>query len=169
MKSFSIKQITTLSLVAAIYVILTINPLISSVAFGVIQFRISEILNHLVLYNKKYSIALFLGVLISNIFSGAGVIDMIVGSLATLASCLISIYAYRYIKSTKGKIIFNIFNFSFISMIPIAIMLDVLGFTDQTLLISYIFLVLSEMIIMIIGAFIIPFINKTIKFDKILN
>lgn len=168
MKSFSIKQLTVVSLIAAIYVLLTINPLISAVAFGVIQFRVSEILNHLIIYNKKYSIALFLGVFISNILSSAGIVDMIVGSTTTLICCFISLFAYQSIHSTKGKLLFNIFNFSVIGMIPIAIMLDVLGFADQTLIISYLFLVISEIIIMIIGAIIVPIIHKTIKFDEII-
>ena len=60
-----IKDIARLSLVAAMYIVLTvINPL----SFGAIQFRISEILMFLIFFRKDYSISLIVGCFISNLF-----------------------------------------------------------------------------------------------------
>lgn len=71
------------AIVAAIYVVLTL--LVAPFSFGVIQFRVSEVLNFLGLYHPRYIIALTLGVVIANMFNPAsyGVADMLIGSLST--------------------------------------------------------------------------------------
>ncbi|MCW6659360.1 QueT transporter family protein [Aerococcaceae bacterium NML191292] len=71
------------AIVAAIYVVLTL--MVAPLSFGVIQFRVSEILNFLGLYNPRYIVAITLGVVIANMFNPAsyGVADMLIGSLST--------------------------------------------------------------------------------------
>ncbi|MED9788392.1 MAG: QueT transporter family protein, partial [Latilactobacillus curvatus] len=49
-----LKTVILNGLVAALYVVLSLFPGMLGFASGAIQFRISEGLNHLVVFNKKY-------------------------------------------------------------------------------------------------------------------
>ncbi|HPN60864.1 MAG TPA: QueT transporter family protein, partial [Bacilli bacterium] len=69
-----------MALVASIYVVLTIwNPF----SYTEIQFRISEVLVLLCFYRKDYIYALTIACIIANFFSPLGIIDVVLGSLAT--------------------------------------------------------------------------------------
>ena len=58
------RNMVTNTIVAALYVAMT--GIFSFMSFGAIQFRVSEMLNHLVGYNKNYKYGVLLGVFISN-------------------------------------------------------------------------------------------------------
>lgn len=154
-----------LAIMAAIYVVLTIA--VAPFAYGVVQFRISEMLNHLMAYNKKYIISLGSGVFIANLFSSAGLTDVIVGTLATLLSCIISIIAFTKIKNEFARLLFNIFNFTFIGMLPIALMLYFIGVGEATIIATYLMLIPGEFVAMSLGAIVFYFINKTLKFESL--
>lgn len=81
-----INILVRLSLVAALYAILTIS--IAPVSYGMIQVRLSEALVLLAFYDKRYVYSLTIGCLISNIMSPLGIVDIIVGTLGTLFSCI---------------------------------------------------------------------------------
>lgn len=84
---FSIRNISIAGIIAAVYVALTlINPW----SFGGVQFRLSEALTVLPILLPQSIPGLFVGVLISNLFSPVGILDVIFGSLATLLAALIS-------------------------------------------------------------------------------
>lgn len=80
------KNMITLSLVAVLYIILSMA--VSTFSFGALQFRIGEMLVVLPFFNKKYTLSLTLGCLIVNLFSPLGVIDVFFGTLSTLLMCL---------------------------------------------------------------------------------
>ena len=86
MKNFDIKFIIKSAIIAAIYVVLT--WVLSPISYGAIQFRISEILVLLVVFNPKYSLALILGCLIANTTSSLGWYDMVFGTLATIIAII---------------------------------------------------------------------------------
>lgn len=92
MEIFNSRRITNIGVVAAIYVVLTL--LGSGLAYGQIQFRISEVLVLLCFFNKDYIISMTIGCFIANLFSTVGLLDTVVGTLATLISVLL-IYACR--------------------------------------------------------------------------
>ena len=92
MEFFNARRITNIGVVAAIYVVLTL--LFSGLSYGSVQFRFSEALVLLCFFNKDYIISMTLGCFIANLFSPVGLIDTIVGTLATLISVLL-IYAFR--------------------------------------------------------------------------
>lgn len=73
------------SFVAAIYVVVTVL-IVPYFSFGAVQFRISEVLLILVLFNRKYWLGLLVGTFISNLFSPLGVIDWVVGTGASALS-----------------------------------------------------------------------------------
>ena len=81
-----IKDIVRLSIISALYVVLTVmNPF----SYNMIQFRISEILMLLCFFRKDYSFALIVGCFISNLFSEIMLYDIIFGTFATVISCIV--------------------------------------------------------------------------------
>lgn len=80
--------------IAAVYVALTM--IFKPVSFGVIQFRISEMLCVLPFFTPAAVPGVFLGCLISNILGGSVPLDVVFGSLATLIGALGSWQLRRY-------------------------------------------------------------------------
>jgi len=83
-KSFSAKSMVYSAFIAAIYVILTYIANLMGLANNPIQVRFSEALCVLPIFLPAAIPGLFLGCLISNFLTGAVLIDVILGSLATL-------------------------------------------------------------------------------------
>ncbi|HHX79757.1 MAG TPA: QueT transporter family protein [Acholeplasmataceae bacterium] len=79
-----VRYIIRQAVIAALYVVLTF--IVSPVAYGPIQFRISEILVLLSFYRRDYILGLVLGCLIVNFFSPMFLADVIFGTLATALS-----------------------------------------------------------------------------------
>ena len=90
MKKLNPRQIALNGIVAGLYAAITI--LTASSAYGNIQFRISEALMMLLLFEPSLTVGLTLGCLIANIFStvSISVLDMVVGTSATLLACLLT-------------------------------------------------------------------------------
>ena len=68
--------------IAAIYVALTM--LVAPIAFGPVQFRISEALTILPFFTPVAIPGLFVGCLLANLLGSAAIWDVVFGSLATL-------------------------------------------------------------------------------------
>lgn len=151
---FSTKNLTKAALVAAIYVAVTI--LIAPISYGEIQFRISEILTLLCFYNPIYIPAIGIGVLLSNISSPLGPIDMLVGTMHSL----ISVYCMHKSKNIYVASLFPSL-FSFIIGLEIALMAgDPSIFLPATL-----WIMLSEFIIVsLIGVAIFKVLEKNKNF-----
>ncbi len=82
------RQLTLGAMIAAAYVILTLLTSLLGLAYGPIQFRISEALCLLPFYFPIATWGLFVGCLLSNLLSPYGALDVIFGSIATLVACL---------------------------------------------------------------------------------
>ncbi len=78
------------ALIACLYVILTEISAIFGLSGGIIQLRLSEMLTVLPLYYKSAVPGLFVGCIISNIFTGCTPVDTVVGSLTTLIAAAIT-------------------------------------------------------------------------------
>lgn len=76
------KSITRAGVIAAAYIVLTVA--LAPIGFGVIQFRASEALTVLPILFPEAIPALFVGVLVSNLYGGLGIYDVVFGSLTTL-------------------------------------------------------------------------------------
>lgn len=74
-------NLTKSGLVASLYIAVTL--ILSVISFGAIQLRLSEMFNYLVLFHKRYVIAVTLGVIIVNFFSPTWALDVPIGGLAT--------------------------------------------------------------------------------------
>ena len=76
-----IKDLTKISVVAALYVAISLT--IAPASYGMIQLRIADIFCLLCLYDKKYIYSNIIGVFLVNLFSPLGIVDVIVGTLVT--------------------------------------------------------------------------------------
>ena len=88
MKKLNTRQIALNGIVAGLYAGITI--LTASFAYGNIQFRISEALMMLLLFEPHLTIGLTIGCLIANLFSTVSVLDIVIGTAATLLACLLT-------------------------------------------------------------------------------
>ncbi len=96
MKNKSILLMTQASMIAAIYVVLTV--LFAPFGFGEIQVRIAEALTILPFFTPAAIPGLFVGCLLGNIMGGAPLPDIVFGSLATLIGAL---FTYLLRKQNK--------------------------------------------------------------------
>ncbi len=88
MKKSKILYLTQSALVSALYVALTWLSNVVGLASGAVQVRISEALCVLPAFMPASIPGLFLGCLISNLSMGSHVLDIILGSLATLVGAI---------------------------------------------------------------------------------
>lgn len=158
------KTLVMNAMIAALYVALTV--LVKPFASGAIQFRISEALNHIVVFNKKLMWGVVLGVVIFNTLFSTG-LDVVFGGLQTLISLWLMAKLRPKIKNDAVAMLVNTLIFS-VSMIFIAVMLTIVGgsFTISGFLSLYGTLALSEFIIMLISAPVMYLLNKAIHFER---
>lgn len=81
-------------MIAALYVALTYVSNALGLAYGAIQFRLSEVLTVLPVFTPAAIPGLLIGCIIANITSPFGIIDIVCGSAATLLAALCT-YALR--------------------------------------------------------------------------
>lgn len=106
----TVRDMTAIALVAATYVALTVTPPLSAISFGAIQFRISEMLNFLAFYDRKYIFGVTIGCMISNLLV-YGPVDMVVGGLSTLV--FVSLGVWLFEKYKKDYLFGGLFNKAF--------------------------------------------------------
>lgn len=78
-------------IVGAIYFLLCF--LLQSISFGTIQVRIAEILGLLCFFRPDFIVGVTLGCFLANIQSTLGWIDILIGTGATLVSCILISFA----------------------------------------------------------------------------
>lgn len=169
MKQFSTRDIVQIALVAAIYVILTITPPLNAMSYGAYQFRISETLNFLAFYNRKYIISLTLGCMIANFFS-FGLIDVFVGGGSTLVFVTLGVILFNKYKGQRilGSLFdksFFIFSFFFAaSMFTVAAELAIIA--GLPFFLTWFTTGIGELASLLIGAVICDRVSKVIDFTR---
>ena len=88
MRKFSVRQLTVAAIVGALYAALTLLSSVFGIAYGPVQFRLSEALCVLPFLFPETAWGLFAGCWVANLISPYGPLDMVVGSLATLIAAL---------------------------------------------------------------------------------
>ena len=78
------------AVIAALYVVLTFVSALMGLASGVIQVRLSEALTVLPAFTPAAIPGVFIGCLLSNLLGGATMLDVVFGSLTTLAAALLT-------------------------------------------------------------------------------
>lgn len=87
------KRLVITAVIAGIYAALTL--FLAPISYGAVQFRISEVMTLLAFINPICAPGLVLGCVIANFFSPFGIIDVVVGSIATFCA----VYPMRYTKN----------------------------------------------------------------------
>ena len=114
--SSQLRVLTGNAIVMGLYVVLCfILPFQS----GAIQFRLSESLNHLVVFNKKLLWGVFGGVIIYNLFFGFGPMDVVFGGAQTLLALTLTAILEKRVPNIKIRLALNVLFFT-ISMFLIA-------------------------------------------------
>ncbi|MFB8531697.1 QueT transporter family protein [Enterococcus casseliflavus] len=148
-------------IIMALYVAVTV--LVAPVASGAIQFRISEGLNHLVVFNRKLMWGVVGGVVVYNLFFGMGILDVVFGGFGSFLALGATALVHKKIPNVFLRLAFNTIVFS-LSMFLIAIMLNItlaLPFWP-----TFSTTALSEFIVMTITAPVMYIINRAVRFDK---
>lgn len=168
--SFDTHGLVKAGVVTALYVVMTL--LVAPVAFGPVQFRISEALNFVGIYNRRYIGAITLGVIIVNGLQST-LVDVVVGGFHTFISLIIARWLGELLVRAIGDRFHNhkiiryavtILVFTF-TMFIIAWMLIYMGYENyfwQT----YGVLALSQFIVMTLGAFIMYPISDRVDFHQ---
>ncbi|MBE9388347.1 QueT transporter family protein [Vagococcus salmoninarum] len=144
-------------IIAAMYLALS---MISPLNQGPLQLRISESLNHLVVFNKKLMWGVLGGVVLYNmLFSEFGWLDVIFGGGQTFLALGLTALLTKYVPNVKKRLILNTLFFT-ISMCLIAWMLHIA--IELPFWLTYGTTALSELVIMSVSAPIMYAINQKI-------
>lgn len=159
-----IKTIAINGVFAALYIAVTF--FVQPFGFTNIQFRLSEIFNHLIVFNKNYFFGIVLGVILANFFfSPLVAYDLIFGVGQTIISLFITIISSKLIKGIIPRMVLNTIVFT-VFMFLIAIELKLaygLPFP-----ITYLTTAIGEFIVMVVGIPIMYYLNKRVNFEKLI-
>lgn len=165
MKNNSIKVLIVNAIVAALYVVVT--TVFAFMSFGSIQFRISEMLNHLFVFDKKYAYGIIGGVILANtIFmssSGLGVYDLVFGLGHSILSLIIGSLLFKYAKNLRGKMLILSCVFS-VMIFLVAIELKLV--LELPFWLSYMQTFVGEIVVMLVGIPVMLAADKAIHFAK---
>jgi uncharacterized membrane protein len=159
----NIRTIVVNGILAAVYIAVTM--LIQPFGFTNVQFRVSEMLNHLVVFNKKYFFGIVLGVFFANLFFSPMVAyDLVFGVGQSVIAFLITIFSMRYVKNIWARMAVNTLVFTF-TMFLIAWELK-LAF-DLPFLFTWLTTAAGEFVVMAVGAPIMYAVNQRAHLDKL--
>ena len=105
------KTLAINGIIAALYV--AVSLLIAPFTFGAVQFRIAEMFNHLIVFNKKYFFGIILGVIVTNMFSPTAAYDLTFGVAHSIITLSLTIFASKFIKEHVPRMTFNTLIFTF--------------------------------------------------------
>lgn len=88
MNRWDVRMMTRAGMVAAIYAALTL--LLAPISFGPMQLRVSEALTLLPVLWPEAIPGLFIGCFLANLLGGYGIVDAVVGGLATLLAAILT-------------------------------------------------------------------------------
>ena len=158
-----IKTLATSGIIAALYV--AVSLLVAPFGFTNVQFRISEMFNHLVVFNKKFIFGIVLGVFVTNLFSPLGMYDLFFGVGQSIIALSITIFSARFINGTLRRMLFNTIVFT-VTMFIIAIELNiVLGLPFWF---TWLTVASGEFVVMAVGVPVIQALDKRLNFSKML-
>lgn len=149
----STRVITINAIIAAFYVVATTT--LAPISYGAMQFRLAEVMMLLPFYNRKFTYGIVIGCAISNIFSPMGIVDILVGTSASLLVCL----GYRYINNVWIAVLFT----SVATSLSVGTMLYTLLKVPP--MFAYVYTGISEMAVLVLGAIVFKALmkNKIVK------
>lgn len=159
-----IKTLIVNALIAALYFVIT--AVVAPFGFLNVQFRLSELFNHLIVFNKKYFFGIVLGVFISNLVLSPTKADLIFGVLHTAVSLGITLLFAQFIKNKIALMFINTVVFSF-NMFIIAYMLKIFVGAEDAFMFLWFTLGISEFLTMALAIIVIYFINKRLDLKQL--
>lgn len=164
-----IRTMATSGVIAALYV--AVSFLIAPFGFTHIQFRVSEIFNHLIVFNKKYFFGIVTGVFITNLILSPIAVDIFFGVLHSALALSITIITAKFIKGQLKRMMVNTIVFT-LTMIIIAFQLtvfaDIPEYNGMPFLLIYLTLAVSELLVMTIGIPLMSALNKRLNFKALI-
>nr|DAV57965.1 MAG TPA: QueT transporter [Caudoviricetes sp.] len=148
------------ALIAALYVTLTVS--FSAISYGPIQFRVSEFLILLPLWNHRWTPGIVVGTIIANFFSPLGLIDVIFGSLATFIG-VVSMVKVAKMSSPLYSLICPVVANAYLIALELRIVYS-LPFWESSVYVG-----ISEAIIVLIGYFLISTMAKNSHFRTMIG
>lgn len=160
-----IKTLAVNGVLAALYIAVTM--LIQPFGFTNVQFRVSEMFNHLVVFNKKFMYGIVLGVFLSNLFfSPIKAYDLIFGVGQSVIALLLTIISAKFIANVWTRMAVNTIVFTF-TMFIIAIELNLaLSFPFW---ITWFTVAIGEFVVMAVGAPLMMALDKRVHFSKLIE
>ncbi|MFC5630391.1 MULTISPECIES: QueT transporter family protein [Streptococcus] len=174
MKNLTIRDFVQVTLVAALYVVLTATPPLNAIASGMYQFRMSEMLNFLAFYNRKYIWSVTIGCMIANAPfvnpMSLGAPDILIGGLSTLIFVTLGVILFDQFKKKEvfgGQFILgHLFFAVFFAATMFTIAWELKAFLGLPFLSTWAWLFLGELSSLIFGAFIIKKVGDRIDLTK---
>ncbi|GEN48382.1 QueT transporter family protein [Ligilactobacillus pobuzihii] len=156
-----VSEITKTALIAALYVVLTVAFI--PLSYGPVQFRLSEMLNNMAVFNKRYIWGVTLGCLIANLWSSMGPIDMIFGTLQTLVMTWLSWYVGQHLSSVPAKLAGTVIICTLMSW---AVALELNLVSEAPFWWTYLTVGIGEFVVVLIGAVIVWLVNKKVDLRR---
>ncbi|WP_313893715.1 QueT transporter family protein [Psychrobacillus sp.] len=158
-----IKTLVTSGVIAALYV--AVSLLVAPLAFGALQFRISEMFNHLIVFNKKYFFGIVIGVFVANLFSPLGLYDLTFGVAHSIITLSVTIFASKFIKGHVPRMIFNTLFFTF-TMFIIAFELHLA--LELPFFYTWLTVAAGEFVVLAVGIPLMAALNKRLNFKELI-
>jgi len=158
------KTLTVNAIIAALYV--AVSLAVPVLAYGAIQFRLAEMFNHLIIFNKRYFFGIVAGVFITNIFSPNGIYDVLFGVGHSVISLLIVLAVIPLVKKDSHKMIINTLVFTF-TMFIIAYQLVLV--LELPFFFTWLTVAGGELAVLLLGIPIFMALNKRLKFSRLLD
>lgn len=158
-----VRFLATTAIIAALYV--AVSMLVAPFGFTQVQFRVSEMFNHLVAFNPFFAPGIIAGVFITNLFSPLGPIDLVFGVGHSAFTLGVFILLCKFVKNTLARLIINTLLFTF-TMFIISIEL-VIAF-DLPFWFTWLTTAAGEFAVLAVGVPIMYYLDKRIHFKKLL-
>lgn len=161
-----IKFLATTGIIAALYIAVTL--LVAPFGFTEIQFRVSEMFNHLVAFNPRFMLGIVVGVFIANLYSPLGAYDLVFGVGQTIITLAIFILICKFVKNTLLRMIINTFLFT-ATMSIIALELHLaLEIPFSAFLWTWFTCAVGEFAVLAVGVPIMHLLNKRLNFKDLI-
>lgn len=155
------KSLCKTAIISALYAVLTLS--FAPISFGPVQFRISEALCVLPFFMPEGVLGLTVGCFISNFF-GNGILDLILGTLATFLSSCLTYYVGRKIKNNFLKLLLGQLPVILFNAVLVPFTFVALGSLKEVYFISFLQVALGELtVVYTLGALLYFTLLKILK------
>ncbi|MER1957586.1 MAG: QueT transporter family protein [Solibacillus sp.] len=158
-----VKFMATTGIIAALYIAVTM--LVAPFGFTEVQFRVSEMFNHLVAFNPRFAGGIILGVFIANLFSPLGWYDLVFGVTHSIVTIGLFLLICKFVKNIIARLVINTLLFTF-TMFIIAFELNLA--LELPFFWTWLTVAAGEFVVLAVGAPIMYTLNKRLDFKKLL-